>query len=290
MQVAARPSSRDHAMSKVGRVLMLAGRLLLFLFLTLLTEVGGVAYLVGAAVGRVRRNHTSFCSRKITPSLVGLGVYLAMTLVAVPPLAQALGRVRLACGTVSDGRVVAATWLTCALNRGYVTPELWHLLDELGLAVSHRFPGSKLTMLEGNFPFINGFPLLPHLSHRDGKEADLAFFYRRAADGAIIPNGSPSWVGYFIYERPGLSERSACAGLWTPLRWNFAWFQPAKLEWVLDEERTAWMLRWLKARSAVTRIFVEPYLAQRLNVSGGKVHFQGCHAARHDDHVHIEVQ
>src|SRR6516162_1348361 len=31
---------------------------------------------------------------------------------------------RLPCGTSTEGTVVAATWLTCALNRGYVRPQV----------------------------------------------------------------------------------------------------------------------------------------------------------------------
>jgi hypothetical protein len=50
------------------------------------------------------------------------------------------------------------------------------------------------------------------------------------------------------------------------------------------------MILWLTAQPEVARIFVEPYLAERLGVAGGKVRFQGCWAARHDDHVHVEIR
>ena len=266
------------------------GRLLLFVLLTLLTEVGGVAYLVGSVVAARHRGRASWWARRVWPCLTGLAVYAVLTAVVVPPVARAFGRVRLPCGTQSDGPVVAATRLTCALNRGYVRPSLLRLITELAADASRRFPGSKVTTLEGNFPLVSGFPLLPHLSHRDGKEADVAYFYRRASDGAAIPSGSPSWFGYFVYERPTASEHVSCSGLWTPLRWNLRWFQPSAPEWVIDEQRTAWMLRWLKERPEVRRMFIEPYLAERLGVAGGKVHFQGCQAARHDDHIHIEVE
>ena len=49
-----------------------------------------------------------------------------------------------------------------------------------------------------------------------------------------------------------------------------------------DEERTRAMTLGLRARPEVTRIFIEPHLADRLGVGGGKVRFQGCQAARHD--------
>ena len=81
-----------------------------------------------------------------------------------------------------------------------------------------------------------------------------------------------------------------CEGRLTPLRWDLAWLQPTEPAWVLDEERTRAMILWLKARPEVTRIFIEPHLADRLGVGGGKVRFQGCQAARHDDHLHVEVR
>jgi hypothetical protein len=40
----------------------------------------------------------------------------------------------------------------------------------------------------------------------------------------------------------------------------------------------------------VKRIFLEPHLKLRLDLSDQpKVHFQGCWAARHDDHIHVDV-
>ena len=37
--------------------------------------------------------------------------------------------------------------------------------------------------LDGGFPFLDGFPLLPRLSHDDGRKLDLAFLL--AADPAV---------------------------------------------------------------------------------------------------------
>jgi murein endopeptidase len=184
---------------------------------------------------------------------------------------------------------VAATYLTCASNRGYVRPEVVALIEALGNEVAQQFPGSRVTTLEGNFPFLDGSPLLPHLSHRDGRKVDVAYFYRSSEGSAALAHGSPSWLGYFIYEQPRQGDPLPCAGRWTPLRWNFDRFQPDSPNWRLDEQRTAWMLTWLKSQPQVARIFIEPHLAQRLGVAGGKVHFQGCQAARHDDHIHVEI-
>lgn len=263
---------------RMRRLVKTITRLLLLVLFTVLTQVGGLAYLVGIATRRSRLG-------VLTVSLV---TYAVMTAVLVPPLAQMYGRVRLACSSSGDGPVVAATWLTCALNRGYIRADALETVNALGRDASIAFPGSKLTTLEGGFPFISGFPLIPHLSHHDGRKVDLAYFYRTAPGGTPIAHGSPSWLGYFIFEQPKAGERISCSrpGM---LRWNFYWLQPNPPAWEIDEQRTAWMVRWLKERGSVTRILIEPYLAERMGVDGGKVRFQGCNAARHDDHLHIAV-
>jgi hypothetical protein len=210
------------------------------------------------------------------------------TAAIVPPLAARFGRVRLPCSAV--GNVEPSGWVTCALNRGFVSPDTLRLAIALGDEMAREFSGSRVTTLEASFPFIDGFPLPPHLSHRDGRKIDVAFFYKRADTGQPVPAGSPSLLGYFVYEQPLTGESASCGGRWTPLRWNFSWFQPSNPVWQLDERRTAAMISWLVSQPEVVRVFVEPYLATRLGVAGGKVRFQGCWAARHDDHLHIEVR
>jgi hypothetical protein len=61
-------------------------------------------------------------------------------------------------------------------------PDLVPLLAELSREIDRAFPGTTTLYLDGNFPFLNGFPLLPHLSHSDGRKLDIAFYYsiRRA--------------------------------------------------------------------------------------------------------------
>ncbi|NNE79114.1 MAG: hypothetical protein HKN18_02480 [Silicimonas sp.] len=68
------------------------------------------------------------------------------------------------------------------------------------------------------------------------------------------------------------------------------WLQPLMRDAPLDETLTGDAIRWLKtALPAGGKIFLEPHLADRLGVAGDKVRFQGCRAARHDDHIHIQL-
>jgi len=52
------------------------------------------------------------------------------------------------------------------------------------------------------------------------------------------------------------------------------------------------MLRWLVEKGpehGVAKILLEPHMVKRLGVASPLIRFQGCRAARHDDHIHVEV-
>ncbi|MGL4321023.1 MAG: hypothetical protein ACRCS3_09185, partial [Paracoccaceae bacterium] len=57
----------------------------------------------------------------------------------------------------------------------------------------------------------------------------------------------------------------------------------------LDGPRTAALIRLLAADPRVAKVFVEPPLAAALGLSDPKIRFQGCRAARHDDHIHFQL-
>lgn len=48
-------------------------------------------------------------------------------------------------------------------------------------------------------------------------------------------------------------------------------------------------LRILSAEPRVMKIFVEPHLQRKLGAYDAKIRFQGCRAARHDDHIHFQL-
>lgn len=75
---------------------------------------------------------------------------------------------------------------------------------------------------------------------------------------------------------------------------HMGWFQPfVRNDLTLDSARTATMLRWLVdegAENGVEKVLLEPHLRARFALPPGLVRFQGCRAARHDDHVHFQVR
>jgi hypothetical protein len=154
--------------------------------------------------------------------------------------------------------------------------------------VARRYPGTRVMYLDGNFPFLDGFPLLPHLSHKDGKKLDLAYFYRNAHSKAPIRQ-TPSPIGYWAYEQPENQETQPCCGKEGWLRWDFEWLQPLFAFAEIDPERTGLLLQELIAAPEVQKILIEPHLKLSLHAHDAKVRFQGCHAARHDDHIHFQI-
>lgn len=173
--------------------------------------------------------------------------------------------------------------LYCALNRHYVTPELSTVLQDMAHDMAAAHPDTVTQVLDAGFPFWNGMPLLPHLSHNDGEKADIAFYYEN--ENGYLRGQTRSPIGYFAFQ----NGPTSCPRRWPLLRWDMAWLQGFWPDWSLDDKRMATALRLLKNDPRVDKIFVEPHLAQRYGVTGGKVRFQGCRAARHDDHIHMQL-
>jgi len=70
--------------------------------------------------------------------------------------------------------------------------------------------------------------------------------------------------------------------------WRFQLFTRDDL--ALDGRRVQAALTWLRADGRARRAFLEPHLVDRLRLDANFVRFQGCNAARHDDHFHIELR
>ncbi|WP_299752432.1 hypothetical protein [uncultured Tateyamaria sp.] len=236
------------------------------LFLTVLTQVGGLAWLIAL-----------FFRQRIIAFLLA---YTALTTAAVW-IAPNFGRVALNC--FETGSLQVQSWMYCALNRNYVAPELRDVLLETAEELDRQYPGTETLVLDANFPFLDGFPLLPHLSHDDGGKVDLAFFYRD--ETGYLPGATRSPIGYFAFE-PGPTN---CTPRWLTLRWDFHIIQPLWRDYELDEARTAAVLRILSNNERVGKTFTEPHLVQSLLVAHPRIRFQGCRAARHDDHIHFQL-
>lgn len=278
--------------SPAGAVAVVAAAILL----TVLTQVGGaILWLALPFLEFLYRKGLRF-GRWLAWSAALLGffaVYAVVTLAVVPPAAALFGRQPLPCFASADRPFAASSIIFCAANRHYAKPAVHRLLARVGRQISKKFPGSVLTYLDAGFPFFDGFPLPPHLSHSDGEKVDLAFFYRDAATGGRLSRAGAWPVGYWAYGRPRPGEPLPCRKRVSSLtlRWDFAWLQPMFEDLHLDEVRTRTMLElFVREADAVDRMLLEPYLRARWGLPSGVVRFQGCRAARHDDHVHVQLR
>jgi len=239
----------------------------IILLLTVLTQIGGLAWLVALVF---RKRLFSFAL-----------IYTAMT-IATLWIAPIFGRTALGC--TASGPLQVQSWMYCAANRNYVTPALAQVLEQIAETMDQRFPGTKTVVLDANFPFFDNFPLLPHLSHHDGEKADLAFYYQDQT--GYLPSATRSPIGYFAFEQ-GPSD---CPATWPSLRWDFEMLQPMWADYTLEPERNRAVLQILANDPRIGRIFVEPHLIQSLNAAHPNIRFQGCRAARHDDHIHLQLR
>lgn len=187
----------------------------------------------------------------------------------------------LACGLTGAADYGPRTIWTCLLNRHYATLPARQALQRVSAELSVDINGSGITYLDAGFPFFERFPMIPHLSHGDGWKIDLALIFQD------LP-ATPSPVGYWGFVQPHPNDPRPCAGQEGWLRWNMAWLRPLIPEVALDDRRTARLIQALTRSSDVRRILIETHLRRRLDLNHPKIRFQGCRAARHDDHIHVE--
>lgn len=274
-------------------VIRVCGISLVVVILTVLTQIGGVVYLLSNLSYRFldkqpRKRWIRFSLR----TGYFLALYFLATLLLVPLLAKPFGRLPLPLRETNHLRPLnGMTWL---LNRHYVKPELKAAVYEVAIAMNTEFPGTVINYLDANFPFFDGFPLLPHLSHSDGKKLDLSFCYRTQPQGEET-NEAPSFIGYGICEEPYEQEVD------TPEQCDQKGFrqynllrrfypQGNKVNFEFDAVRTKSLVQFFAGNADIGKIFIEPHLKARLNLGSAKIRFHGCQAVRHDDHIHVQLK
>ena len=100
------------------------GHILIFIFLTLLTQVGGIVYLICLPIFKYFKPRIN---RPIWHILLNISVFCALytftTFIIVPPLAENYGRVQMPYDEENAHLRQWNRW-TVILNRNYVVPEL----------------------------------------------------------------------------------------------------------------------------------------------------------------------
>lgn len=265
------------------RIIKVSIHLIVIMILTILTQVGGIIYLVSLLIARLKK-----LSRDKL-ALVFSALYLIMTLIVAPSVAPLFGRTALPL----FGELKPLNIVTCLLNRHYVNLELKVQMKKIASEMNEAFPNTQTHYLDANFPFVDGFPLFPHLSHNDGKKLDLAFYYKDK-NGEHV-NNAPSAFGYGIYEKPNPGEVNTPLVCTQKGYWQYGLlgkFTPKlNSELQIDQERTRTLIALLVRDNPTQKIFIEPHLKTRWGFSKvDKVRFHGCQAVRHDDHIHTQIK
>lgn len=275
------------------RLIKIGLGLLLICLLTALTQVGGVVFLIslltfGLIDKRLNRPWTRLAAKVFTFATL----YLIFVFVVVPWTAKSFGRVQLP--LFENRHLQPANIWTCLLNRNYVRLQLREITYKVAEDMNNKYPGTTINYLDANFPFIDKFPLLPHLSHNDGKKLDLSFQYNDSKTGQMT-NNIPSFIGYGICEEPQNGEENKpedCdkKGYWQYNLLRDIVSQDNKDKFIFDNKRTKELVNSFASHDGLGKIFIEPHLKTRLGLTSNKIRFHGCQAVRHDDHIHVQLK
>ena len=271
------------------RFLEIIKTIAVFLLLTILTQVGGVIYLLYKPLGRfIKKRYRTSVQRYAIKLIVFFLLFCSFSFLIIPQLAKQFGRVALPIYATKNVPIKPATLLTCIANRHYVKPALLKIVKN----VAKENKGTELIYLDANFPFIDGFPLLPHKSHNDGQKVDIAFNYLDGTTKKTV-NRTPTLFGYGYCEAPKKGEYNQpqiCAnkGYWQyDLLEKITWQDK---NYVFDAKVTKQLILKFTRQSKIKKIFIEPHLKQRLGLQKeNKIRFHGCGAVRHDDHIHVQL-
>ena len=252
----------------------------IIILLTVFTQIGGLAFLVTLFIVK----YFNFRFKKL---VVFIFVYLTTTFLIVPLVAPLFGREKIE----TTSFIKPTNYMTVLLNRNYVVPKMNVVLAESSKVMKQS--NIEIHFLDACFPFVDGFPLIPHLSHKDGKKIDLSFVYMTPEKK--VANKEKSVSGYGVYVEPIIGEENYAKQCKQQGFWQYGISKYISLgkindELLFSEKHTKSLISSFANQNVVNKIFIEPNLNKRLKLNHSKIRFHGCHAVRHDDHIHIEIK
>ena len=261
--------------------------------LTILTQVGGLIYLVYKPIGiHIKKRNSNKYKSHLIRILTFSGLMIIFSLTIIPLIANQFGRVSLPIKSSKEIPLKPANLLLVIGNRHYVKPEMKQLIIEVSQQINKKYPKTKITYLDANFPFIDDFPLLPHRSHDDGEKLDIGFLYKNSNTGKRI-NKLPTILGYGYSEQPRKGEYDQIKKCEEQGYWQYGFMSKItkeKKRYEFDEEANKYLISQIIRDKRTGKIFIEPHLKTRLGFSvQNKVRFHGCKSVRHDDHIHLQL-
>lgn len=254
----------------------------IFIILTVISQIGGLIFLISKII--IKKWSINF---KFKTLIIFLPIYLFSTFLIVPHIAPLFGREKVK----HSNYIGPANMMTILLNRNYVKPELNNLLQQT--AVKLVKSSIKINYLDANFPFINKFPLLPHLSHNDGKKIDISLIYENKK--GLISNHQKSRSGYGVFENPKSNEINQIReciknGYFQYDYPKFLTLGKINTDLKFSHQGTKKLVEAILSQNDLGKLFIEPHLKTRLRLKHTKIRYHGCKAVRHDDHIHIQLK
>lgn len=269
----------------IKRLFYVVKHVVVFFILTVLTQVGGVVYMLSIVFVRGMK-HKTWYKRSVAWATFLL-LYLLVTYVVVPTVAPLFGREKIK----HSEAIQPTTYLTVLLNRNYVRPQMNNILE----AVESRVKGSgiQINYLDANFPFWNGFPLLPHLSHNDGRKLDVSLVYQTPEGKLSKKQKSNTGYGAFVAPKDKEFDQARVCKNKGYFQYDYPQylsFGSKNKELVFSEQGTKQLIRAFLKEASLQKMFIEPHLKTRLGLKDSRIRFQGCRSVRHDDHIHIQLK
>lgn len=261
------------------------GHIIIVGLLTILTQIGGIVWLINLAGHKIFKTKKS----RLLRTMSFVFAYLLASYFIVPPIAKYFGRVPLPIS--KSGNLISHNFVTTVLNRHYVKPRLLSELQAISNSINSANPKLKVSYLDANFPFIDGFPLLPHISHNDGRKIDLSFYYTKDEQEG---NLKPSNLGYGKFVDPNKNEIHQTQICKSKGYWQYDYAKYLTLgsrnDLEFDLPNTKRLVRKIVERDKTHKLLIEPHIENRLGLNNDKIRFHGCHAVRHDDHIHYQIK
>jgi len=256
-------------------------RLIIFIILTVITQIGGIVYLFSLLINKIWKSKLRF-----KPILSFIVIYIFAVFLIVPFIAPIFGREKIK----HSEKIKPTNYLTVLLNRNYVRPELNIMFANAEMQLKETDIGIRF--LDANFPFINKFPLLPHLSHNDGKKVDISLIYEN--EKGEITNRQKSISGYGVFESPNFREYNQIEKCLNSGYFQYDYPKYMTLGTInkdlkFSQKGTKTLIDILLKNRDLGKLFIEPHLANRLNLNDSRIRYHGCRAVRHDDHIHIQL-
>jgi energy-coupling factor transporter transmembrane protein EcfT len=256
--------------------------ILVFILLSIVSQIGGIVFIVSILVAKLWK--LKFRAKALVVFII---LYLISTFIIVPITAPLFGREKV----IHSENIKPATFLTVILNRNYVQPEMNSLLSNTASILSDT--PIRLIYLDANFPFINRFPLLPHLSHNDGRKIDLCLVYEDSDGNIMSKPKSRTGYGFFAESENGeTNQNNRCKeqGFFQYDFPKYLSFGEINQDLHFSRKGTKQLISVLLQNMELEKIFIEPHLKSRMGLTDSRIRYQGCHSVRHDDHIHIQVK